>query len=118
MSFTSRRVLISTRRTFASRSDGAGIGLMVDRWWLMGGILMGGWFDRSTINHQPSTFPLRHGNVIENGFHDRIGGLPLRLRLVAEDDAVPEDVVADGFDVAGGDVAAALQERPSLRGQG
>ena len=59
-----------------------------------------------------------HLDPVEDAGDDGLGGDLLRLGLVGEGDAVPEDVVGHGLHVLGGHVGLAAQEGVGPRGQG
>src|SRR2546426_8603366 len=60
---------------------------------------------------------LRDGYALEDPLHHLVRVDLLGFRLVGDDDAVAEDVRADGFHVLRGDVAAPLKERVRLGGE-
>src|SRR5438874_2388702 len=89
MSFTSRLVRTSTRRTAARRSV-------------------------RVMRENPSDLSLRHRHGIEDFANNVIGSHCLGFSLVGQDDAVTQNIGADAFHVLGCNVSAALEQRPGF----
>src|SRR5581483_8577808 len=101
VSCASRFVRISRWRTLARISRGVASPLTVDR---------------SGPRGAGGRRASRHRDAVEDAAHDVLAPHVLGVRLVRHDDAVAQHVHADRLHVLRGHVAAALQERPRLRG--
>jgi hypothetical protein len=84
-------VNINTMLTFFKSLED-GIPIDIDEWW---------WDAPRAALTAPvaPVAPSRHGDIVEDGPDDVLGGLLFRLGLVGDDDPVPQDVHADGFHV-------------------
>src|SRR5262245_8446217 len=114
MSFTTRRVLISTRRTRAASELAPAEDVAVWRW------LFKGTSDNtrlSTLNNHRST-ALGHRYVVEDRADEVVRGLAFRFCFITQDHAMPQHIGADRLDIIGNDVAAPLEQRPRLGREG